>query len=495
MNRFSTPLLALSIAACGGGGGGGGPPTAANQPPVITSPGAVSVPENTASAFYQATAFDPEGNGVTYQLAGADAARFTISGSGAIGFAAPPDFEAPNDSDANNVYLLTLVASDGSLSSQIALMVTVTNVPDQVSVRRLEVQGDAVAPVPGSSRIFVATRAGQISVVDPASAGSPTPYLTVSDIYATLDVSEYGLLNIVAAPDYATSGNLYVLLTNSNGDVELRRYGRLSSGAGDPASADVILRVPRAATLNSESLGGGLVFGPDQLLYVGIGEGRSRGSNPDNSAQNLNSLRGKILRLDVGRDDFPADANRDYGIPAGNPFTTGAREILAYGLDNPRRMSFDGSNLLIGDAHGGIASVEMPKQEVNLLRPQDAGANFGYPFGIAGNPAPPPGALPPVIRLAGTSNSSLGRITGGYVYRGPVTQFNGLYIFADLVTRNIFSVPAANIVQGQTIEQAGVTSLNGSLPADLPREIRSFGIDSNDNLYFVPNFVYVLELR
>lgn len=494
MKRVYTPIIALAITACGGGGGGPAP-APVNQLPVITSPGTATVPENTATAFYQAAATDPDGNSVTYRLEGADAARFSISASGAISFAAAPNFEAPNDADANNVYQLILVASDASLSAQINLAVTVTNVPDQASVRRLDVQGDVVAPVPGSSRIFVGRRSGEVVVVDPASTGSPTPYLTVSDIHAPIFDSEYGLLNIVAAPDHATSGILYVLLTNTNGDVELRRYGRLSSGAGDPASADVILRVPRAATLNSESVGGGLVFGPDQLLYVGIGEGRSRGSNPDNTAQDLTSLRGKILRIDVSRDDFPADPNRDYGVPAGNPFTTGAREIYAYGLDNPRRMSFDGTNLLIGDAHGAIASAETPKQEVNLLRPQDAGANFGYPFGIVGQPAPPPGALPPVIRLEGTSASSLGRITGGYVYWGPVTQFNGLYIFADLVTRNIWSVPAANIVQGQTIAQAGVTSLNGALPADLPKEIRSFGIDSNNNLYFVPNFVYVLELR
>jgi glucose/arabinose dehydrogenase len=494
MRWKSVVLAALIVGACSGGGSNP-PPPPANSAPVITSAATASAAENTTAAVYQATATDADGNSISFRIEGPDAGRFTINGGGAISFSSAPNFEAPADADANNVYQIILVASDGSLEARRDVAITVTNVPDQLSARQIGGFGNAVAvaAIPGSSDIFVAEAGGRIYRTNPSGAGPGTLYLTVSNLSDVPPSSgDTGLLNVVAAPDFATSGTLYVFVINGARDLEVRRYGRLASGLGNPA-ADTVLRIPHPNEpfYNfTQSAGGGLAFGPDGFLYVGVGQARILGSPPDTSSQDLNLLLGKILRLDVLRDDFPADPDRDYGIPAGNPIGNGAREIFAYGVENPRRMSFDGSNLLIGDAHfrpGGNVGFEL--QEILLLRPQDAGANFGTPA-VSG-----PGITPAVVTVRGTNSSASGRITGGYVYRGPVPQLNGLYIFAETVTRQVLAVPAASIVQGQTI--TSVTSLNELLPPEAGLEINSFGLDANNNLYLLPGggVIYILELR
>lgn len=508
MKRLVVAFLAVMLTTGCGGGGDNSPPAPINRPPVITSAATAAVPENTAGPAYQAAATDPDGDVVTYRLEGGDAARFTLTAGGAISFVAAPNFEAPADTDANNIYQIILVASDGAMESRLNVSITVTNAPDQLAARQVVNQSKFAAAATGTDGLFTGRLAGaldgsrffEIFLVDPAPGGTQTLYLTIRDIFSTQFVSEYGVLNVVAAPDYATSGMLYVLLTNPDRDIELRRYGRLASGLGNP-NGDVILRIPGNRSAMSVSLGGGLAFGPDNLLYIGVGEGRASGADPDLTAQDLSSMLGKILRIDVRRDDYPADPDRDYGIPTGNPFATGIREIYAYGLDNPRRMNFDGQNLLIGDALESVAFIERPDQEINLLRPQDAGANFGFPYGTFRFPTPPAGTTPPVIRVSGTNNSNIGRVTGGYVYRGPITQLDGQYLFAEMATRSVWAVPAANIVQGHTITQSGLNSLNALLPTDIPREVLSFGLDGSNNLYFVSAFtgqggpVYVLELR
>jgi len=510
--RIVPPLLALVLAAgCGGGSQPPPPPPAPiNSAPVVTSAATAAVPENTTGAIYQASATDPDGDPVSLRIEGIDAARFTISASSAISFVAPPDFEAPADADGNNIYLFTLVASDGKAETRLTVSITVTNLPDQLTNRLVTQRATRfAATVPGSNRLLVSSssrapdgsRYTDIYLLDPAPGGAETLYLTIRDIFLPDEVTDYGVLNAIAAPDYATSGFLYVLVTNPARDIELRRYGRLASGLADP-NGDVIFRIPGNATALSHSLGGGLAFGADNFLYIGVGDGRPRNTHPDLTAQNLSSLRGKILRIDVSRDDFPADPNRDYGIPAGNPFSSGLREIYAYGLDNPRRMSFDGPNLLVGDAHEN-ADSERLNQEINLLRPQDAGANFGYPYGNARFPTRPAGITPPVISVEGTNFSNSGRITGGVVYRGPIAQFNGLYIFSDTVLDRVWGVPANSIVQGQTITRAMLTELNHFLPPPplVSRGIFSFTVDGSGSLYFVDEFfaeggqLFVSELR
>lgn len=469
----------ILLASCGGGGaggggGGGGPP--ADQPPTITSAAAVAVAENSTGVIYQATATDPDSSQLAFRIEGTDAARFTMSVPGALTFNATPDFEAPTDADANNVYLIQVVVTDGAQNStRRDLTVTVTNVPD-LSLRRIAGFNEpmVVSPVPGSTRIFVGEKAGAIYLTDPAQPGPGTLYLQLADISSGASNIDTGLLGVVAAPDYAVSGRIYVFLTNGANGIDVRRYGRLPSGLGDPASGDVILRLP--SSINFLGRGGGLAFGPDGFLYVGTPD--SNPSNNTGGAGNTASLYGKVLRLDVSGDDFPADPDRDYHILASNPFVGGggAGEVYAYGLENPRNLSFEGANLLIADAHR-FDPLSTLAQEVHLLRPADAGANFGFR-------SAPAGALPPVIEYQGTGLFHSALLATAFVYHGPIAQLNGLFIFGDRSRGLTWSVPGASLVQGTTVTEGAFTvqPLAASAAKDSPV---NFGTDSLGNLYII----------
>jgi glucose/arabinose dehydrogenase len=294
LHTRSLPLLSLatflSLSACDGGNGGP-PPQQPNQPPSFTSAASVTVPENSGGAIYTATATDPDGDGLTFSLAGgADQAAFRITAAGALSFAAAPDFEAPADADGNNVYLVTLGVSDGTTSDTLGLTVTVTDTgPDEFAVTRVGVgfsQPLFVAPVPdGSGRIFVVQKTGLIRILNPPTGAiAPTPFLNVSGEVSTN--SERGLLGLATAPDFATSGVFYVNLTNLAGDTEIRRYRTLAAdrNRADPASADLILGFDQPFANHN---GGWIDFGPDGFLYIGSGDGGGAG-DPQNNGQNSN---------------------------------------------------------------------------------------------------------------------------------------------------------------------------------------------------------------
>lgn len=480
MRAISALSLLLLVTACGGGSTQPTPPPPpppppANSLPVVTSAGTASVPENTAGVFYQATATDADGDPITFSLSGGDAHLFTITAQGALRFNAPPDFEAPADSSKDNIYQLFIAATDGKQQSLRELLVTVTNVGEVttlVQIGRTYAIGsvESIVPVPGTNQIFVAQSDGRIFIVDPNAPYAPgagTPYLTVGNISS--------LLNIVAAPDYASSGALYVSVFNLAGDLEVRRYGRLNPAAGDPASADVLFRLARTQedvggfpVFRGVTRGGWLGFGPDGLLYV------ATSSRSQLRSTRLDNLAGKILRIDVSRDDFPADPDRDYGIPASNPFATSAtaREIFVYGFDNDRKASFNGDTLLIGEEFGGGGGGAT----VSMVRPQDAGKVYDIPF--------PPETGPSqreVIRIPQSPVTLSSFVTGGYVYRGPSPQLSGLYIFYAAYPNGegIKSIPAANLVQGEVRGEKDYTHFQTTT---FP--VTTFGEDAQGNLYF-----------
>lgn len=508
--------VSLLLAACGGGGGGGRmpppeppppgppppPPPPPNRAPVFTSAGIASVPENTAGAFYTATATDADGNTLTFSLAGgADAGRLRITGGGALSFASPPDFEMPQDADGNNVYEVTLAVSDGMASAQLPLTVTVTNVADTpFRVRRVAAnlnQPAFLAPVPdGSGRVFVAELGGRVLILDPATGAiAPTPFLDLAGQLST--DGERGLLGFATAPDFAASGTFYVFVTIPGGTIEVRRYRTVAGdrNRADPATADAILRVPHPRNNHN---GGWIGFGPDNLLHIAIGDGGGSG-DPDDNGQDTTTLLGKILRVDPARDDFPGDPARDYGIPAGNPFAAGggAPEVLAYGLRNPFRNSIDPAtgNLWIGDV--GQGDVE----EIDLLRPQDAGANFGWPILEGTQPfrgGSTAGLTPPVAQyLHGTGTRQGDTVIGGYVYRGRIEQLQGHYVFADFINPNVWSVPATRLVQGATLPSAEFNVRNGDFAPNAGSfdNLVSFGVDEAGNLYLVDldGEIFVIE--
>lgn len=492
---FSSILLTGLLASCGGGGGGGGgnPPPAGNQPPTFTSAATANAAENSAGTVYQATATDPDGNPLTFSLAGgADQGRFTITAAGALSFTTPPDFEAPADADSNNVYQVTLQVSDGTTSATLNLAVTVTNAgPDGFRVARVGTGFDRpvfVAPVPdGSGRVFVVQQAGLIRILNPATGMvGGTPFLNVT-AQTTTD-GERGLLGFATAPDFATSGTFYIFMTNAGGALEVRRYRTLAGNRdqADPATADLLLSIPHPAFTNHN--GGWIGFGPDGFLYVATGDGGGSG-DPLNNGQNRNSLLGKLLRIDVASDAFPADPNRDYAIPAGNPFAAGggAPEVWVFGLRNPFRNSFDPAtgNLWIGDVGQGA------REEIDLMRATDGGANFGWnivegTLNFAG--APQPGFTLPVAEYAHGAGPREGNsITGGYVYRGPVEALRGHYVFGDFVRGNLWSFPISRINLGATLASGQFTLRNADFTPNIGtiNNVASFGVDQARNLFIV----------
>ena len=497
--------LLPALLSCGGGGNGGGnpPPSMGNRAPTFTSATAVTVAENVSGPVYTATATDPDGDPLAFAIAGgADAARFTLSSGGVIAFAAPPDFEAPADADRDNVYRLQLSVSDGrGGSATLDLAVTVTNAAaGNFRVRRVGtgfVQPLYVTGIPDNSgRVLVVEQTGRIRILDPATGAiAPTAFL---DLRGTISTDgERGLLGLALARDFATTGAFYVYLTNPTGAIELRRYRTLSGNRdlADMSSGNVILTFPHPLSNHN---GGWIEFGPDGFLYVASGDGGGAG-DPTNNAQNTGVLYGKMLRIDVASDGFPADPARDYAIPATNPFASGggAPEVYAYGLRNPFRNSFDPAtgNLFIGDV--GQGQVE----EVDLVPPNRPGLNFGWAR-LEGTRSftgiPPANATPPVTEyLHGAGPLEGNSVTGGYVYRGPVEALQGLYIFGDFVRGRLWSVPASSLVFGQTLPSSAFTVRNADFTpnAGAIGNVASFGEDQRRNLYIVDydGEIFVIE--
>ena len=496
--RLGAAVVAMLLSSCSGGGGGAGgtpvPPTPpANQPPAITSPATANAAENSAGTIYNATATDPDGNPLTFSLSGgADRAAFSITAAGALSFAQPPDFEEPTDADANNVYQVQLAVSDGTTSATLDLAVTVTNVgPDAFRVRRVGTgfsQALYLTAIPdGSGRVLVVQQGGLIRILDPATGTvAATPFLDVSAQIST--DGERGLLGLALAPDFNATGTFYVFLTQvGTGRVQLRRYQTFpgNRNQADPASADTIFDLAHPANNHN---GGWLDFGPDGMLYAALGDGGGSGDQANN-AQNTGVLYGKIIRIDPRTDAFPADPLRDYAIPAGNPFAGGGGmpEIWAYGLRNPFRNSFDPvtGNLWIGDVGQGI------REEIDLMRPGDAGANFGWRImeGTAVfNGTPNASLVPPVAEyLHGTGPREGNSVTGGYVYRGPVEALRGNYFFADFIRGNRWSIPIARVVLGQTIPSSQFRLRNADFTpvAGNIGNVSSFGLDQAGNLFIV----------
>ena len=273
----------------------------------------------------------------------------------------------------------------------------------------------------------------------------PTNFLDITSKVSCC--SERGLLGIEFDPDFPNNGYFYVNYTKSGdnpGDTIIERYKVSDSdpNIADPNSALVILRVHQPF-LNHN--GGDIHFGPDGYLYIGMGDGGS-GGDPNNNAQNLNSLLGKMLRIDVNPDiifnnSFEThnacglDASQ-YTIPSDNPFaqdTNACGEIWAYGLRNPFRWSFDKmtGDLIIGD----VGQDEFEEVDYQLAS-STGGENYGwrcregahdYDLSECGM-----GDTydEPVIDISHAENNGCS-VIGGYVYRGPITEIQGLYIFSD----------------------------------------------------------------
>jgi glucose/arabinose dehydrogenase len=329
-----------------------------------------------------------------------------------------------------------------------------------------------VSPPGDAGRLFIVEKTGLVKILDLAAQQVlATPFLDLSGQLATS--GEQGLLGLAFDPDFAQNGFFYVNVINTNGDTEIRRY-QLS--AGDPnqaneASGTLVITIDQPDGRTNHKAGW-LDFGPDGYLYAALGDG-----GVSTNAQHLDSLLGKLLRIDVNGDAFPDDAARNYAIPEDNPFvgSAGADEIWALGLRNPWRPSFDRG---LDDLY--IADVgEHTWEEINLGR---AGANYGWDIfegpQVYSPGTPSGGTLTSPIYYYG---HDLGQsITGGYVYRGPSEGLQGDYFFADFISGRIATLHFNGVswVAMDRTSQIVADADAINLPA-------SFGQDGAGNLYVV----------
>ena len=329
-----------------------------------------------------------------------------------------------------------------------------------------------VSSAPGDSRLFVIQQTGQVLIV---SGGKKVG--TFLDISTRMSCcGERGLLGLAFHPNYAGNGRFFVRYTIPSGDVRLSEFHVSSSpNKADPASEKVILTIPHPSYANHN--GGRIEFGPDGYLYIGTGDGGS-GGDPNNHGQALNTLLGKLLRIDVDH----AAAGLAYAIPDGNPFIgqAGKRgEIWSYGLRNPYTFSFDRETHDLWIADVGQDAYEV----VDLARAADGGGrgvNYGWSV-MEGNHCYKPatgcdatGMAPPLAEYAHGSGDSIGcAIIGGYVYRGTAhPQLYGRYFFGDYCSGRIWDVAAAGPVQ-QTPQELPGSGL----------QITGWGQDVNGELY------------
>ena len=308
----------------------------------------------------------------------------------------------------------------------------------------------------GSGRLFVIEKTGRIRILENGQLFE-TPFLDITDRVGSSG-NEQGLLGLAFHPQYSDNGRFFVNYTDVNGDTVIARFQVTDDpNTADPASEVKLLGVDQP---NANHNGGGLAFGPDGYLYAGLGDGGSQG-DPNENAENTGVLLGKILRLDV-------DSADPYAVPADNPFGS---EVWAYGLRNPWRFSFDKGtgDLYIGDVGGS------QWEEIDFLPAGSAGgANFGWDHREGAHEfegGGPAGMIDPVAEYSHPEGGC--SVTGGYVYRGSLPEWNGIYLYGDYCTGMIW----------------GLLNTNGAwqtqLLFDVDITITSFGQDEAGEIYLV----------
>lgn len=357
-------------------------------------------------------------------------------------------------------FALLLFISSGLLKSQplLSFDIVVTGLSKPVDIEEVN---------DSSHRLFIVEQTGQIRIWN-GTALSDTPFLDVASLITTAD-SEQGLLSLAFHPNYISNGFFYIYYTNTSGNITIARYSRSTTNLADSTSGVILMTIPKPFAQHN---GGNLVFGPDGYLYFGTGDGGSAG-DPHNNAQTNTSLLGKMLRIDVNNPNPPY-----YNIPPNNPFAgsaTAKQEIIAIGLRNPWRWSFDKQTNDMWIADVGQQAWE----EVNFVKADSIlNKNYGWrcfegTHAFDPNCTAQPNNVFPIFEYP-RGNATGGRsITGGYVYRGnEFPSLNGYYICTDFVSAN-----------GWLIKPDGSGGWNTTMQTNWPGLISSFGETANGTLY------------
>ncbi len=298
-------------------------------------------------------------------------------------------------------------------------------IPAEFVLKLQEVASGLNSPVhvtspPADARLFVVEQPGRIRIIENGQLLA-APFLDITSRVG--GGGERGLLSVAFHPQYATNGFFYVYFTGTDGEIRIERFTRTNANQANPASAKVILTVAHPRTNHN---GGLATFGPDGMLYLGLGDGGG-GGDPDHNGQNQTTLLGKLLRIDVNSGD-------PYAIPSGNPFagrTDAKQEIWAMGLRNPWRYAFDRGTGRLYVADVGQDAIE----EVDVVTSTRAGVNYGWNT-LEGSACYNASTCTksnfelPVLEYSHASGQC--SITGGFVYRGSaMPELAGAYFYSD----------------------------------------------------------------
>ncbi len=319
----------------------------------------------------------------------------------------------------------------------------------------------------GSDRLFVVEQHGAIRVFpNQDDVTASTVFLDLGDVVQCCN--EEGLLGLAFHPDYAANGYFYVYYSVPSPRRSVIARFRVSANpdVADGASGVVVMEI---AQPYENHKGGQLAFGADGMLYVSLGDGGS-GGDPQNRAQDLGTVLGKILRIDVDH----VDSGLGYAVPPDNPFvgTAGARgEIWALGLRNPWRMSFD--RLTHALFAGDVGQAEW--EEIDLI---ERGKNYGWRRMEGNSCYDPPtdcndGTLTLPLAVYGHAEGGCA-VTGGFVYRGTrLPELYGAYVYGDYCTGKLWALRWDGAEA--TVQPLASSGLNPS----------SFGEDRDGELYIV----------
>lgn len=359
------------------------------------------------------------------------------------------------------------VRDDGNAQSPVRLeSIGINKVFPDISYSRMV---HITYPDDGTDRLFLVLQPGQVRVFSRETT-SPRIFLDISDRISD-GGNEEGLLGLAFHPDYSENGFFYTYYSTDSPRRSV--LSRFSVKEGDPNQADphsevIVMEIPQPFQNHN---GGQIVFGPDDYLYIGLGDGGSRG-DPNRHGQNLETLLGSILRIDVPTDE----SGNAYGIPEDNPLidysdTEVRKEIWAYGLRNPWKFTFD---KVTGQMWAGDVG-QNDYEEIDIIQ---RGLNYGWNV-VEGTHCYPShvetcnqeNLEPPIYEYPRSGGNC--SVTGGYVYRGSqMPSLYGAYIYGDFCSGRIWALwyDGTNVTENLELTKA-------------PGRISSFGEDQDGEIY------------